>query len=238
MSQKKPPVPGPDDAECARLAQQAAHGTPEERQAAWERLQPVVERMAKRVARTKCFAKQAAYDFIDEASAHVWRALASFNPAHGSFRGFVYQVLCNLAIDRGRRAASEHTGIREADEEKGNCLEVPDPRAENPLDLLIASEELSPRQLRGFEQMPLMRRVIVVALAGLPSRLPQGIWAQWLQAAGIQPPFPPPEIYGFDKPTKRVRCVAEALAMAPEAVRQHWYRARDALQKILRDLSP
>lgn len=102
-------------------------------------------------------------------------------------RAWVFRVLCNLAIDRGRAARSKRNLIIEADrlgdDQEATPLDVADAWAETPRDALIASEDFSSQQLNVLGLLPVMRRVIGVALAGLAWRVPQEIWAQWLHGS-------------------------------------------------------
>ena len=72
-------------------------------------------------------------------------------------------------------------------------------------------EPFSARELDLLQKMPKLQRVICVTAAGWSPRVRPEVWHQWLAKARIQPPFPPVEIFNFDRPTRRIPLLAAAL---------------------------
>jgi len=156
-----------------------------------------------------------------------------FDPQKGTFRAWLYRVIERFAIDQGRKARRDKKILGKIGEFTLSEKNVP--HTPLPPHSISTSEALSPNKVESLERMPPLQRVIAVALAGLAPRVPEQKWANWLQEADIPGPFPPSEIYNLDEPRERIPCLASALNMEPEAVRQHWYRARKNFQNIFED---
>jgi len=233
-----PPGPEPDNQEIAELVKQVLNGPPDQRDTACQRLLPVIEKIVEEVSSCHCFSRQARNDLIENAPGHVWKNLYRFDVEKGSFEAWCYVVVTNLGRDMGRQQ-KRRPEISLTDLEP--CCERGTVDVFNGLfvenDVLNQIAWLEPfgrGELTQLQQMPSLRRVIVVALAGLAPRVPQVTWTHWLQEANIAGPFPPQQIYEYDNPIERIPCVASSLGKEVEAVRQHWYRGLEVLKKILK----
>lgn len=195
---------------------------------------------------------QLADDLISEAVGHVWLGRESFDPTRGTFEAWSYKVIDNLAKDLMReqwyRSEIEgHLGhfFGEEDQEQHfDINEAKDPYSQEDLQAAIrrldSLPQLPPEDIQTLEEK-LSPKARVITLAVVPGKLwrkvPSVVWNQWLDAAGIDPPFPPedPEEEGeLDSITRRTEWLASAARMAPAAVRQHYYRSKRKLKNFER----
>lgn len=230
--------------QCDRLVQKVLSSSGQERDDALTRLLNLcVIPLAKRIAWRRCFSKQRAEDFLDQVPGYMFEKLSYFDPQQGySFLAWCSRVLKNLAIDMGKKEERRREILssdwdeafsgdpkRNADAEFVLEIVSPDPSI---VDQVSRLEKLPAQKVAILETMPPLQRVIVVAMAGLVPRVNSEVWNRWLDEAGVEHPFPPPKIYDFDEPIDRVDCIAEALGMKRDAVRQHWYRGVKVLRKL------
>lgn len=219
---------------CERLVEQVLSGNEAEREQACSALvEHCILPAAKQIAQRRCFSKQPKKDFLDAAAGHVFEKLSQFDPAKASFAAWCYRVLKNLAIDLGKKTQRRRElAFSVLEDESGAEFEIADSVRGGLEALLEGDLVLSARQREVLESDPPLGRVILVAAAGLAPAVEEGVWNGWLAEAGVEPPFPPLEMYDEVDPTKRLPILAEALNMQADAVRQHWYRRRTTLRKL------
>jgi len=134
--------------------------------------------------------------------------------------------------------------LREEDHEQNvfDIHQAKDPYSQEDLQAAIrrldSLSQLPPEDIQTLEEK-LSPKARVITLAVVPGKLwrkvPSVVWNQWLDAAGIDPPFPPedPEDEGeLDSITRRTEWVGSAVGMAPAAVRQHYYRSLGVLKEL------
>ena len=84
--------------------------------------------------------------------------------------------------------------------------------------------------------LPVRRRIIALAIAGLWSRVPTELWTRWLREAEIEERFPPPECCMENGLLANIQLVAGFLGQSQDVVRQHFYRAKDVLAEVLKEM--
>ncbi len=195
-------------------------GTPEQREDAASELYPMIRRIARRVVQHRPVGKQCKCDFEEEMPAETLGKVdhGAFDPAKGRFDAWCFVVLRNRYKDWIDQWVRQH-GHEQTLPPGGPELPGPPPKP-------CADEPFSVRELALLEKMRPKQRVICVSVAGWPPRVPADDWQQWLAKAGIEPPFPPVEIFDIDEPTKRIPLLASALGVNWTAVWQHWFRGR------------
>ena len=200
------------------------NGTHQEQEDAACELSVRIHRIARRVVQHRPVGKQCKCDFEEEMPAEILEKLervddpAAFDPARGCFAGWCFVVLLNRSQDWVGHWFRQY-GREES--LPPDWLEPSAPPVAPP-----AAEPFSARELGLLGQMSSLQRVICVSTAGWSLRVPEEVWQQWLEDVHIEPPFPPPEIFVIDKPTKRLPLLAKALGKKWTAIRLDWYRGR------------
>lgn len=90
--------------------------------------------------------------------------------------------------------------------------------------------------------LPLKRRVVALALLGMFRRIDNNIWQNWVNLFRVKhpqttDPFPPSAIDDLDTLQARAEIIAEATGMSVLAVVQHFYRAKEVLERIWKTYS-
>lgn len=201
-----------------------------------------VRRIAKIIAQWRFPGTQLAQDLCDEAQSFIWEKRAKYHSEKGSFPSWCHTVLNNRATDmlrewRQRRRVDGVTGTwSDEDSEPYEPIEQADPRWDKEWGLinnqLDGERQFSRDELELIETLPLRRRVIALALMGLWRKVPEHIWNNWLDQACIQLPFPPDECSPANKLAENVRILAASLGDSEDAIRQHFYRARNVLKRL------
>lgn len=184
-------------------------------------------------------------DFRDGYEFHIFRKLEEYDPSRARFSTWCYQVLYNWAIDliraetsRRKREVleSDFRGPERQEEEsaEGGLEELAEASEEPVWEMVAQREALCPRQIEILEKLPVLRRVIACAAAGLVWRIPPTTWRQWVEQAKLDADFPPPELADYDEPLDRLRFLAEYLGASFSSVRQHWYRSLEVLREVFR----
>jgi len=93
VSDEAVPTAEPDDTECVHLIQQLLNGTPDEKNSAWRRLEPVVKATARRVAGKRCVSKQRKSDLVELAPGYVFVRLRQFDPQKGILKPLQFKDL-------------------------------------------------------------------------------------------------------------------------------------------------
>lgn len=218
----------PDDPEeLVRLALSTQNDV---REAAWEKLKPIIDELAARVLQRVRLLEADRDDFVNECYCKLLAELHKFNPAAGSFRAWGYRVLYNLAVDKARELKRRLEAEVSVPPEVLALLEARDAKEESKDNFL---QVFCPAQLQMLSQLPPKRRVIALGVCGLHRRIPRELWRQWLDEAGIPETFPPPT--DAKEVPEHFRQLAKELDMNPTALRQHFYRAKDVLREVLRE---
>lgn len=216
-----------------------------------EKWDETVKRIAKAVAHRQFHGTQLVQDFLHDAVSHIWEK-RRFYDSEKPFEKWVGRVLRNLALDRlrereRRRRIDGRTGRRveegSKDLEAGYGSEQLDPanrswkddrkRVEARIDTL---DHFFQRHLDVLTRLPVRRRIIALAIAGLWSRVPTELWTRWLREAEIEERFPPPECCMENGLLANIQLVAGFLGQSQDVVRQHFYRAKDVLAEVLKEL--
>lgn len=130
------------------LASQVARGDGTALEALYDRHAPTVLAVALKITGEQA----AADDVLQETFWRVWRSASTFHPERGSFTGWLFRIVRNLAIDAYRRRTVRPQTILEADENDSFLDRTPDP------DTDVAEQA----------QSAMMNRQVRRALAGLP----------------------------------------------------------------------
>lgn len=214
-----------------------------------ERWEETVNRIAERVARQMFPGTQVAADFPHDAVSHIWEK-RQFYDSEKPFKPWVGAVLRNLAKDRHRESkrrrrvdgwTGRYVEEGESDIQAGDGIGQPDPEDRSWKDDRKRVEAridapFSQRHLDRLATLPARRRVIALAIAGLWSRIPTEQWTRWLRDAEIEEPFPPPECCLENGLLANIQLVADFLGQSKDVVRQHFYRAKDVLAEVLKEL--
>lgn len=213
----------------------------------WEK---AVKRIAKVVANRRFPGTQIAKDLPHDALSHIWEK-RKFYDSEKPFEPWVRAVLRNLATDwrrklKRRRRIDGLTGryVEEGasvnGKENGSGQLDPEDRSwKNDwkrVEARIFPDRFFQRHLDVLKSLPVRRRVIALAIAGLWSRVPTEQWTQWLREAEIEEPFPPPECCLENGLRANIQLVADFLGQSKDVVRQHFYRAKDVLAEVLKEL--
>lgn len=200
----------------------------------------ITRRIAWEVGQRRFPGTQLAQDLCEEAPSHIWEKISTFRPAKGSFPAWCYRLVDNLAIDllrqrQRRRPVDGPTGAP-PDGQPQPWLRVEDPRwrkeqqaVETRLD---AQQGFAPQDLERLQTVPVLRRVIALAVVGWSGAVPPDLWHKWLEDAKIDPPFPPPDCSPKNGLRPNVRLVAEALEDSEDNVRAHFYRSLPVLRGL------
>jgi hypothetical protein len=199
-------------------------------------LQGIILESARRVIASFSARRQFCADFLNDAVSHIWERLGIFIMNKAAFEAWCDRVLRNYCISRYRRRRLEGpTGVP-SDPETPWFPEPVDPQWQRMRELLErridSLDPFSSDDLQILETMPVLKRIIVLSLAGwFPAA--GANWRKWLGETGIDGSFPPQELLCEDDFRSRIRLLAKVLDMKEDTVRQHWYRG--GVQK-LRDL--
>ncbi len=230
------------DSLCNEWVQKVLSSSGQEREeAARLLLEQCIRPLIKRVSERRCrSSRQNRNDFFDEAPGHVFEKLRQFDPNSGhTFQAWGYTVLYHLAIDLAKKRERRPEVLQPlgtvVEQRDGSEFFMDVPSHEAPIvDQLSWLEPISAKGLELLKRsFPPLQRVIWLAMAGFAHRVDAAVWREWLEKADVEPPFPPDEVYDFDDPLERIDCIAQALGMSRDGVRQHWYRARAVLRKNL-----
>ena len=204
---------------------------------AMESLAPFIKETAQRIhGRYYSLRRQLASDFVSHSPALVWTRIEHFadwyyqelpsevrkEEAKDFFAAWCYRELHfrYLDVGRGQKAEPKVKGL----ESGGAGGDLADHRA--PLDEpSVYDFALTESESAELEEWDPLDGVILFALAGQWSQVPDGLWQTWLAELSLKPPFPPPEFEAAPK-VKRRACLAQALHVSRDVIFQRWHRLK------------
>jgi hypothetical protein len=218
------------------VAQAKRHGRPaRDADRAMESLAPFIKETAQRIhGRYYSLRRQLASDFVSHAPALVWTRIEHFEDwyyqelppavrteqAKDFFAAWCYRELHFRYLDCGRGQKAEPK-VKALD----GSADLADYRA--PADEpSVYDFALTPGDAADLATWDPLDGVILFALAGQWSQVPEPTWARWLDELSLKPPFPPPEFEAAPK-VKRRACLADALHVSRDVIFQRWHRLKD-----------
>lgn len=251
LAEEQKPQEKHDINHWARLAK---NGTPEEKERAWERLVPFIEKLTERIAISLGSGKSVCKDLAQEAPGYILEKIEYFE-GDKPFTSWVAVVLRNYLIDEFRKRIRQKRHETSAfqspkaaygeDSDEGTAtvnladlkpdLKSPDPamavceradlsRAFSEEDLKILAEKLKPRP-----------RVLALVIADLWRCVPPDRWQAWLSKSADlseSAPFPPEDLQDMDEPGSRIDFLAEYLGTSKASLRMLWHRAKPVLESL------
>jgi len=219
-----------------KVAQAKRHGRPaREADQAMSTLATFIQETAQRIhGRYYSLRRQLASDFVSHSPALVWGRIEHFEdwyyqelPAAARaedgkdfFAAWCYRELHfrYLDVGRGQRAEPKSKGL-------DSTADLADHRSD-PAEPSVYDFSLSDAQWAELRSTwdPL-DGVILFALSGQWSQVPQDLWRHWLDELSLEPPFPPPEFEAAAK-VKRRACLADALHVSRDVIFQRWHRLK------------
>ncbi len=207
------------------------------RNAAYEKLMPTVEKIAKRVLQHFGWSNDQE-DLLNEGLMHVRLQVqeGKFDRTRSNFTIWCKTVLTNFICDQIRKQKRhQHRFIslhslsdkdKDSDEQQRLRFDPPD-RIRNDLENLIRNEMLSESDLMKIRRWkPLSHRVIILVLADLWPKIPETEWQQWVNELDWPSPFPPQQMQYLNEPTERAAALAETLGMKRNTIDQIWHRKK------------
>jgi RNA polymerase sigma factor (sigma-70 family) len=225
----------PDDATALVEAVQDMSQPQERRDAAWSRLQKVIQKIAYRVV-NRLSGHQLKSDFVEQAPTYVWERIAQFDAKRGSrFEAWCATVLCNRLRDWMRRRTAKREVATGSDPETLTLIEEVADHSDwaGLLQRALDREEaFSESDLARVRTWPLRTRLVVLAVSDLWRKVPAPEWETWVEKAGLKAPFPPQVVVNADSVSDRVNVLAECLGMKPNTLSQQWHRGKDRLRDL------
>ncbi|GIW90066.1 MAG: hypothetical protein KatS3mg109_0498 [Pirellulaceae bacterium] len=176
---------------------------------------------------------QKAYGYLSEVVSIFFSGrLQQYKIGRGSFPAWANKVVGRIVVDILRQQTKWYTdgfpGAPE-DTEQGRRDEPeapPDPETVEP----FAEEDL-----KQCETVPILRRVIAMAILGFYRRVPAARWKKWLDEVrqvcpDIPDPFPPAAVDNPVKLKDRARIIHQVTGLSVDALIQHVNRAREQLR--------
>jgi hypothetical protein len=204
---------------------------------AMESLAPFIKETAQRIhGRYYSLRRQLASDFVSHSPALVWTRIEHFEDwyyqelpqevrteeAKDFFAAWCYRELHFRYLDVGRGQKAEPKV--KALEAGGGGGDLADHRAAidepSAYDFALTASEAA--ELAEWDPLD---GVILFALAGQWSQVPEPVWNRWLSELSLKPPFPPPEFEAAAK-VKRRACLAQALHVSRDVIFQRWHRLK------------
>lgn len=225
----------PDDATALVEAVQDMSQPQERRDAAWSRLQKVIQKIAYRVV-NRLSGHQLKSDFVEQAPTYVWERIAQFDAKRGSrFEAWCATVLCNRLRDWMRRRTAKREVATGSDPETLTLIEEVADHSDwaGLLQCALDREEaFSESDLARVRTWPLRTRLVVLAVSDLWRKVPAPEWETWVDEASLDAPFPPQVVVNADSVSDRVNVLAECLGMKPNTLSQQWHRGKDRLRDL------
>lgn len=208
--------------------------------AAVRALEPYVRETARRVCCYHAVPKQLANDFVDDAPSGMLaprkrqdQAVAArvvlYDPASGSFAGWLWTTLGHLLVDEVRKAARKNKH-EQASAELGR-----DQAQESSSVFESTSAEITtPFGGADLERISAWRvrdRLRLLACSELWPKVPLSLWEGWCHEADVPAPFPPTQ-NNFEHWDDWLAALADAMHESRAAIRQHWYRKRKLLAEL------
>ncbi len=207
-----------------------------------ECLEPVIRRMARRVARGATHGERA--DFVEEALTLV---LAPREGLPARICGYqtgrrlepwLRTVLQHLWMDGRREWLRRHRLLQDFARTRPFVVVVGEG--------FILPESLARADLDRLAGWDRRRRVEVLCLAGLWPLIPPDSWEGWLvdyerlRNRELCRPFPPDDIKFCDQPKERLRPLAERFGYSPNTLAVRWLRSHHYLNELdfIRELTP
>lgn len=184
-------------------------------------------------------------EFCKGYKTYVWQRLRQYDPSKSTskegFFGWCFRVLDNWLIDLSRSETARRkkevlaTDLYNPEETETGLEETAEDRRVRAVWQIVAEKEcLTAAQIALLRGLPVLRRVIACAAAGLAWRIPSETWRKWVEDAELEPEFPPQTLADYDEPLDRLRVLAEYLQTPLSTLRAHWYRSRKVLQDLMR----
>lgn len=227
--------PLPDSATALAAIVKDPSQSPQRREAAWRRLQPVIEQIAQRVAAHA--PQQLKIDFCEETVGYVWERIGQFDAKRGSrFEAWCYQVLCNRLRDlkRRKRVAGQTEAIGH-DPDKSDETQGPPDRTDRQQLLQRAIERTEPFSKADMDRIrrwPVRTRLFLLTVSGLWFKVSAQEWRAWMDEDGLEPPFPPERMLELDNPPDRTALLAEYLGEIRNTLSQQWCRQKKRLLEL------
>jgi len=225
-----PPLPAalPEDGDgLAQLAADVSKPEPE-RQRAFERLIPIIQWVARRLAVR--FTGQQRGDVLSDAPGDVWEVIGKF-PCGGRFEPWCYAVLRNRWFDtigkERRRTVLDTTRPSPFTADGDIRLAV-----EQAIDSV---KPFGPDDLSLIRTWPHRDRLILLCLTGLWGKIPTAEWEQWVaehrtrHGVPIQGDFPPSTLAQCDQLAERNALLAESLHLRRNTLSVLLFRGKDRL---------
>jgi DNA-directed RNA polymerase specialized sigma24 family protein len=228
-----PPLPEalPEDGDgLAQVAADMSRPEPERRRA-FERLIPVIQWVARRLAVR--FTGQQRDDVVSDAPGDVWEVIGQF-PGVAQFEPWCYTVLRNRWFDKIRKERRRHDldTTRPSPVTADRDIRMAVERA------IDSSQPFAPDDLALIRAWPHRDRLVLLCLTGLWNKVPAEEWGRWLadhrtrHGVPAQGDFPPSALCRCDQIAERNALLAESLHLRRNTVSVLLYRGKDRLLEL------
>ena len=219
-----------DDPNALAARAVARDGTAEQREDASLRLRPFIERQVRRLCVR--FSGQTRLDLLDDAVAIIWEALTHFE-AGRPFEPWCRAVLKNSTIDRLRRSSHDPLFVLGQEAEA-----IPDHQCRLALETALErNEPLPAADVENMDGWPPRDRVVLGCLSGVWRKVPNALWARWLDEFRDEYGFPapggfPPDAFETKDIHDRSSLLAELLGQKLNTLRVWIHRGRQRLCQL------
>lgn len=220
--------------EINRLAALAKNGSPQEREDAWRKLEPVIKGLVKEHLRRWGVSPSNGRELVEEAPSSLWAKMNSYD-VQRPFLPWASTVLKRWTIDRLKADQRTRKFRVQLDPEWG--MDFPDRDEdtwevlESPELFLVPFREADLRKLE--EGLTARARILSLLIAGCHRCVPQDRWERWLnEADDIPKNIPYEQIEVIDDVEERKKFLAEWLGASVQSVRMVWNRAREVLASL------